>query len=73
MSEELKPCPFCGGKASDRGKMKYHKSHDAFFADGTRILKSYFVNCIVCGVSNKGLVGHQTREKAVDKWNTRTT
>jgi hypothetical protein len=26
---------------------------------------------MMCGASNKGLVGHQTREDAIKKWNRR--
>jgi len=68
---ELKPCPFCGGEASPDGVVNYDKKHTAYFEDGTRIMKSYYVNCVCCGASTKGLVGSQTKQGAIDKWNTR--
>ncbi len=71
MSAALRPCPWCGGEASPHGEVNYHDSHEAFFADGTQILKAYFVNCLQCGVTNKGLLGHQTREKSIVAWNRR--
>jgi len=49
----------------------YGNNHEAWFPDGTRVLSAFFCNCIQCGVTNKGLVGHQTREKAIAAWNRR--
>jgi hypothetical protein len=68
---ELKPCPFCGGKASADGKIIYGKEHEAWWDDGSQILKAYFANCVKCGTSNRGILGHQTREKAIAAWSTR--
>lgn len=67
----LLPCPFCGGEASDTGKVTYSESHEAWWSDGTRVTVAHFCNCITCGASNKGLVGWRTREQAADKWNVR--
>jgi Lar family restriction alleviation protein len=72
MSAELLPCPFCGGEPSANGSIRYHRSHEAWFADGTQILEAFYVNCISCGISNRGLLGHQTREKAIAAWNRRS-
>lgn len=69
---EVKPCPFCGGEASSSGVARYSDSHEAWFADGTRITEAFYCNCMVCGVSNRGLCGHQTQEKAITAWNTRS-
>ncbi|MES1979596.1 MAG: Lar family restriction alleviation protein [Pseudomonadota bacterium] len=68
----LKPCPFCGGEASDTGVIRYDHKHEAFFKDGTRITEAFFCNCISCGVTNRGMLGHQTREKAITAWNRRS-
>lgn len=72
MPNELKPCPFCGGEASDAGTIRFGESHHAWWSDGTRILKSYYVSCIICGSSNRGLFGHQTKQQATGTWNQRT-
>lgn len=64
-----KPCPFCGGEASAEGKTTYswryvqeqELEQDTF----------YFVNCMECGVSNKGLQGHISPSRAIEKWNRR--
>lgn len=72
MNNTLLACPFCGGKASAEGTIKYAKTHDAWWADGTRIIEAHFVNCMTCGISNKGLCGHQTPALAISRWNTRS-
>lgn len=72
LEPQLKPCPFCGGEASDCGAIKYSKSHEAWWSDGSQILFSYYVNCMSCSCDNKGMFGHQTKEKALVAWNTRT-
>ena len=73
MEEQLKPCPFCGGEAHSNGTTKYTKKHEAWFEDGTRILFAYFCGCLICGATTRGIVGgHQTKEIAIRKWNTRT-
>lgn len=67
----LTPCPFCGGEASSSHRITYSPGHQAWFADGSQVLEAYAVNCIRCGVSNIGLLGHQTPAKAIEAWNTR--
>lgn len=69
--KKLKKCPFCGGRAFDSGTIEFSESHQAWWSDGSRVEKSHYVNCIVCGISNKGLFGHQTKEEAVKHWNKR--
>jgi Lar family restriction alleviation protein len=59
MSEELKPCPFCGGEAASV----------TYPGDGRG--QSYAVNCIACGVNNRGRVGWPTNEEAASAWNRR--
>lgn len=73
MSEtKLRPCPFCGGKASDSGTVTYSKNHKAWFADGTQVLKAFYCNCVKCGANNQNIVGgYQTKELAIEKWNAR--
>jgi hypothetical protein len=71
-STDLSTCPFCSGKASGTGTIKYAKTHKAWWTDGTRITEAYFCNCMECGVTNKGLCGHQTHALAVEHWNTRS-
>jgi mRNA degradation ribonuclease J1/J2 len=65
----LKPCPFCGGEAarntvtySERMVSEQHWEQSTFHG----------VNCIVCGVTNVGMVGHATPERAAERWNRRT-
>jgi hypothetical protein len=70
---ELKPCPFCGGAAYGTGVVRYHKKHEAWFAGGTRITEAFFCGCLRCGITNKGLAGHQTPALAVEAWNRRAT
>lgn len=69
---ELLPCPFCGGAASDRGHTHYEGDSNAWFADGTKIVDAFFVSCIECGATDKGLIGgFQTKEEAIKHWNKR--
>jgi hypothetical protein len=67
--DELLPCPFCGGKpatntcrTSDREYMRLNGRDTG-----------HGVNCIVCGVNNRGGigVGYATPEKAIEAWNRR--
>ena len=51
---ELKPCPFCGGKAEVVPYSVYGK------------VKSYFVNCLNCGCQIRDYTSKQNAEKA---WN----
>ena len=57
---ELKPCPFCGGKA--KGPY-YYDPFDGYQGDcGT-----YIVDCSKCSVQ----IIERTKEKAIEVWNRR--
>lgn len=56
MAEELKPCPFCGGKAIIEG-----------FNDG--FLDFHRITCVNCGLEMT--LCETSREYAISKWNTR--
>jgi hypothetical protein len=73
MSDVLKllPCPFCGGEASAGGHVRYSPTNEATWTDGTNVDEAFFVNCIKCGVTNMGIIGHRTPEDAAIQWNTR--
>ena len=74
VTQALEPCPFCGaGDVNPNGVCSYSKGHEAWWADGTEIRESFFVSCVKCGISNRGMFGHRTRELAIIAWNTRTT
>lgn len=60
-------CPFCGGQAS-HGKMTTNNM-DTIRLNGTDTF--YFINCIVCGANNKGMLGYKTIEQAEEHWNKR--
>lgn len=68
MKPEFKPCPFCGGEASI-GKITYDPKSNIAKLNKQNIF--YFVNCITCGASNQGLVGHSNKNEATTHWNTR--
>ena len=55
MSEELKPCPFCGGKGCQ----------ESYEENGWII---FYVECESCGASTSS--GSEFDE-AIEKWNTR--
>lgn len=55
---DLKPCPFCGGKA----KIVTH-----FFYN---LMPTYGVECICCGAKSSQF--NDTEERAAEKWNLRT-
>lgn len=59
MSEELKPCPFCGGKAALRM---------SWMADGHRYRS---VECVECGATTPGNYS-EVGDQSVWDWNTRT-
>ena len=65
MTEELKPCPFCGSKELVIGELKG-------ILDGR-----YFVNCVKCHASGplggKGKDEEEGAKKCVQKWNMRKT
>ena len=54
--KELKPCPFCGGKAEVVPYSVYGK------------VKSYFVQCLKCGCQSRDYTSKQNAEKS---WNRR--
>ena len=65
---KLLPCPFCGGPASF-GTVKYSPKHVQ--EQGWNQDTFHFVSCIKCGVSNCGIVGHDTMVLAAELWNHR--
>lgn len=66
----LKPCPMCGGEASI-GKTTIQRQKDDAGNYGT--FTGYSVNCIYCGVNNRGIAeGFKTEERAAEQWNQRT-
>lgn len=60
MDDELKPCPFCGGKA---------KYDDNFYKNGT----GHYVYCENCGASSCILIGENcfSKKYVFDQWNRR--
>ena len=66
MSRELKPCPFCGGKAERKETYNY-------FWSG-RSIPQYFIKCSnkECGVY-VATCNRDTEEEAVEIWNRRAT
>lgn len=66
MSRELKPCPFCGGKAEQKETYKY--------VGLGKSIPQYYVKC---GNSDCGLYvstcNRDTKEEAVKIWNRRVT
>lgn len=68
--DELKPCPFCGGKAAVN-TIRYAADSETAKLNGQTLF--YGVNCISCGTNNLGLVGHKTEESAIAAWNRRAT
>ena len=63
MTDELKPCPFCGGEA--RVNERYR--------GGTANRKMYWISCSACGISQQhdNTSGYRYQSKAIDRWNTR--
>lgn len=68
MTQNLLPCPFCGGECST-GTVKY--ADKTVEEQGWEQDTFYFANCMQCGAKNTGLVGHDTREAAITAWNRR--
>ena len=62
---ELKPCPFCGGKA----EVVPHKFYSAFEKDWK--IESYGIVCKTCGTSGYPFFGCELH--AVTAWNRRVT
>ena len=66
--ENLKPCPFCGGKA-EVGTVEYSDKNIISLNEGQK--KFYFVNCTKCGSQNQGIIGRKTEQDAREHWNIR--
>lgn len=62
------PCPFCGGESAVN-TVRYSNAH--VIEQGWKQHEFYGVNCILCGADNRGLVGYETPEKAIETWNNR--
>lgn len=73
MSDDLKPCPFCGGEASGDGFQKLRTPHkETRWDDGSEITEAYFCNCIKCGASNIVCsIRYRTKAEAIAAWNRR--
>lgn len=70
--QKLKLCPGCGGEASANGVQRWSSNPDHCWSDGTTVLEAFFCNCLDCNWTNKGCFGgFQTRQQAIDHWNTR--
>ena len=70
MASELKPCPFCGGKAQI--------NHEPNFVDenGCKQSNDWYVECTVCGFARLpswGTIAYDTRKQAIVGWNRRTS
>lgn len=61
MSEELKPCPFCGGEA---------RQHAAF-ARGASDMVGVYVECDGCGACSNTSWGEGAQERSAAAWNSR--
>lgn len=69
MTNELKPCPFCGGEAAF-GYIRF--TAEIYRPDGTQREDGHFVSCVRCGSSNQGVCcGYDTQDKALELWNRR--
>ena len=66
MSEELKPCPFCGGEA----EMQEIEVCD-MSEYGESPLIGYVVSCSNCCISFDGYFS--SKEAAAEQWNNRST
>jgi hypothetical protein len=64
---DLLSCPFCGGQAS-RGT---HRISDKQTIKLNGQDTFHFINCIICGSNNQGILGHKTIAKAEEHWNKR--
>jgi hypothetical protein len=68
---DLQNCPFCGSDASAEGVVRYSDRH--VNEQGWEQNEFYYCNCPRCGVNNCGIVGHSSREKAIEAWNRRAS
>lgn len=64
----LLPCPMCGGTAA-ANTVRYSAKHVA--EQQWEQDTFHGVNCITCGLDNKGIVGNLTPEIAAAAWNRR--
>ena len=64
MSEELKPCPFCGGEPTE-DRIEPHKHHIVGFPDYPG---AWCIECVPCEFRR---FSHESREEAVAAWNHR--
>ena len=62
MTDELKPCPFCGGEA----KIKCGEIVNRY---NTAVYRHYHVECMSCGVDTRNF---DTDDEAIEAWNRRT-
>ena len=62
MSKEIKPCPFCGGRATIRAVTPVHSNVKAYGYGG------YFVMCENCLTTSNN---YNTPERAAEHWNRR--
>lgn len=70
MTQELKACPFCGGKAY-LGTIRH--SHPPYDNEELKNqLEYYHINCATCAVGAKAIAGYLTEAEAIAAWNTRT-
>ncbi|MCM8734627.1 Lar family restriction alleviation protein [Azospirillum sp. A1-3] len=67
----LLPCPMCSEKRIGFGDTKY--SPATVLEHGWSQNVFHFVNCPSCGLNNKGVIGHATKEDAAAAWNRRAT
>lgn len=69
MTNELKPCPFCGGEAE---LFESEESDDVYDPDTLGFLDTYYVtvHCVIC--RSCGIEGiYNSQDKAIEAWNTR--
>ena len=64
MSEELKPCPFCGGEA------KFVESRDSVIPGKLEVV-AWNVQCSKCGASTLPNNYYGDKKEAANRWNTR--
>lgn len=68
MSNTLKPCPMCDGEARPN-TITYAEGGDEERLNGQRTFHG--VNCIVCGLNSRGIIGSLTIAEAAERWNRR--
>ena len=62
---ELKPCPFCGGKA------KFHEERGTFDVDGGKLLTVHYeVYCSRCFAQTSSIAGGD-KNMVIELWNRR--